>query len=63
MVNHYLMSKQFPENILAEQSVLALNANLRRTRDLLLPRLVSGEVGWRKIAMNVSLQMNLDLLY
>ncbi len=29
------------------------NANLRRTRDLLLPRLVGGEVDVEKIAINV----------
>jgi hypothetical protein len=33
-------------NLLSRKTLLLANANLRRTRDLLLPRLVNWEMGW-----------------
>ncbi|MBU4139938.1 MAG: hypothetical protein KJ729_08435 [Euryarchaeota archaeon] len=44
----------FVENLLAQLDNLTYkNTNLRRTRDLLLPKLISGEVDVEKLDINI----------
>jgi type I restriction enzyme S subunit len=55
-LNLQKMFKELVTNFLDQKEILQIkNINLRKTRDLLLPRLISGEIDVENLAINTGI--------